>query len=39
LKDHSQKKAIVLTSRVHPGEPQASFMMEGSLSILLSDTE
>jgi len=21
LKDHSQKKAIVITARVHPGEP------------------
>jgi murein tripeptide amidase MpaA len=29
----------VLTSRVHPGEPQASFMLEGSLQFLLSDSE
>ncbi len=29
----------MLTSRVHPGEPQASYMMEGSLKFLLSKTE
>jgi len=29
----------VLTSRVHPGEPQASYMMEGSLKFLLSKTD
>lgn len=39
LKDHSQKKAVVLTARVHPGEPQASFMLEGSLQVLLSDSD
>lgn len=37
LKDHGQKRAIILTSRVHPGEPQSSFMLEGSLKFLLSD--
>jgi len=31
MRNHAHKKAIVLTSRVHPGEPQASFMLEGSL--------
>lgn len=36
LKDHGQKKAIFLTSRVHPGEPQASHMMDGLLAYLLS---
>lgn len=39
LKNHASKKAIVLTSRVHPGEPQASFMMEGSLAFLMGDSE
>lgn len=39
MKHHASKKAIVLTSRVHPGEPQASFMLEGSLKYLLSDSE
>ena len=38
MRDHSHKKGIVLTSRVHPGEPQASFMLDGSLQMLLSDT-
>ena len=36
VKDHGQKKAIVLTSRVHPGEPQASHMLDGLLTYLLS---
>lgn len=36
LKDHGQKKAIVITSRVHPGEPQASHMLDGLLDYLLS---
>jgi len=36
LKDHGQKKAIVITSRVHPGEPQASHMLDGLLDFLLS---
>lgn len=39
LKDHAHKKAIVLTSRVHPGEPQASFMYEGTVQMLLSDSD
>jgi murein tripeptide amidase MpaA len=39
MRDHAHKKAIVLTSRVHPGEPQASFMLEGSLQFILGDTE
>ena len=39
MRDHGSKKAIVLTSRVHPGEPQASFMLEGSLQFLLSDSD
>ncbi len=29
----------MLTSRVHPGEPQASYMMEGSLKFLLSKSD
>jgi len=39
IKDHASKKAVVITSRVHPGESQASFMLDGSLSFLLSDSE
>ena len=29
----------MLTSRVHPGEPQASFMMDGCLKMLLGESE
>lgn len=36
LKDHGQKKAIFITSRVHPGEPQASHMLDGLLNYLMS---
>lgn len=35
--DHFHKKAIIITSRVHPGEPQASYMMQGMLDYLISD--
>lgn len=38
MRDHSHKKAIVITSRVHPGEPQASYMLEGVLAEVLADT-
>lgn len=38
MKEHSHKRAIFLTSRVHPGEPQASFMLDGSLKMILSNT-
>lgn len=37
IEDHYQKKAIVITSRVHPGEPQASYMLQGFIDFLLSD--
>jgi murein tripeptide amidase MpaA len=37
MREHAHKKAIVLTSRVHPGEPQASHMIDGSLKFLVSD--
>lgn len=36
LKDHGSKKAIFITSRVHPGEPQASHMLDGIINYLLS---
>lgn len=38
MRHHAHKKAIVITSRVHPGEPQASFMLEGIISAILADT-
>ena len=36
-KAHRQKNAIVITCRVHPGETNSSFVMEGILDFLLSD--
>lgn len=33
------KKAIVITSRVHPNECQASFSLEGMVSWIMSDDE
>jgi murein tripeptide amidase MpaA len=35
----SNRKAIILTSRVHPGESNASYMMEGTLEYLVSEHE
>lgn len=34
--DKMYKKHVVITSRVHPGESQASFMVEGLINFLLS---
>ena len=31
--------AVILTSRVHPGESNASYMMQGTLEYLVSDDE
>mmetsp|Transcript_29855 Transcript_29855/g.45594 ORF Transcript_29855/g.45594 Transcript_29855/m.45594 type:complete len:104 (+) Transcript_29855:2915-3226(+) len=33
------KKALFITSRVHPGETQASFALEGMVDFLISDSE
>jgi cytosolic carboxypeptidase protein 2/3 len=33
------RRAIVLTSRVHPGESNASFIMQGTLEYLVSEEE
>jgi murein tripeptide amidase MpaA len=35
----AQRRAVILSSRVHPGESNASFMMEGTLQYLVSDDE
>jgi murein tripeptide amidase MpaA len=33
----NHKKCIFLTARVHPGETNSSFMMQGAIDFLLSD--
>jgi len=33
----SERPAIILSSRVHPGESNASFIMEGIIDFLMSD--
>ena len=33
------RRAIVITARVHPGESNASFIVEGILQFLVSDDE
>lgn len=35
--DIAERSAIVLTSRVHPGESNSSFIMEGLIDYLISD--
>jgi len=37
--DIAVRKAVILTSRVHPGESNASFIMHGILDYLVSDDE
>lgn len=37
--DIAVRKAVILTSRVHPGESNASFMMKGVIDFLISDDE
>ncbi len=39
LNDHKKKKAIVLTSRVHPGESNASNIMEGIIKFLTGNSK
>nr|XP_039257759.1 uncharacterized protein LOC120334341 isoform X2 [Styela clava] len=34
---HQEKKGVVVTARVHPGESQASWMMKGVIDFLTSD--
>lgn len=35
--EHGNKKVIVFTSRVHPGETVASYIIQGTIDFLLSD--
>jgi cytosolic carboxypeptidase protein 2/3 len=35
----SLRPAVILTSRVHPGETQASWMMQGVIDFLIGDDE
>ena len=35
--DIAERQAVILSSRVHPGESNASFVMEGMLEFLTSD--
>jgi hypothetical protein len=37
--DIAERKSVILTSRVHPGETNASWMMNGVLDFLVSDEE
>eukprot|EP00347_Sterkiella_histriomuscorum_P011037 403373989 len=39
LNDHKKKRAIVLTARVHPGESNSSFIMEGIIKFLTSNSK
>ena len=37
LVDNKKKHCIVLSGRIHPGEPCGSYMMKGFLNFVLSD--
>ena len=37
--DIAMRRAVILSSRVHPGESNASFMTEGVLQYLVSDDQ
>lgn len=37
IKTHSHKRAIILTCRVHPGEPQSSHMLNGLMDKLMKE--
>lgn len=35
--EHGRKKGVYLSARVHPGESNSSYMMQGAIAFLLSD--
>jgi len=37
--DIAVRKSIILTSRVHPGETNASWMMDGVIEFLVGESE
>jgi cytosolic carboxypeptidase protein 2/3 len=37
LNDHKKKKAVIITARVHPGEANSSYIMEGIIKFLTSN--
>lgn len=37
-RDHKHKRGVIITARVHPGEGQSSWVMEGFLKFILSST-
>ena len=38
IKGHSQKKGVVISARVHPGESNSSWMMKGVIDFLIGDS-
>lgn len=39
MRDHKHKKGVVFTSRVHPGESNSSFIVEGIITFLLGNSK
>ena len=37
--DIAKRKAVILTGRVHPGESNSSFIVEGMLQFLVGDSD
>jgi cytosolic carboxypeptidase protein 2/3 len=37
--DIAERPAVILTSRVHPGESNASYVMEGIIEYLISNDD
>jgi len=38
-KDIGERKAVIVTARVHPGESNSSFIMQGMIKYMTSDEE